>query len=141
MRASRTAWGVLWALALALGPVSCASDRGHPLPRLRGAMVRPDIDEEGLRVLGRDWNANHIRWQLIRHGTPGQTDPLEGYDAWLDGELKRLDAALPHCRKHGLAIVLDLHSPPGGTVWPGSYFGTNGGLFSDRKAQDKFMEV
>ena len=38
---------------------------GHDLPRLRGAMVSPDIDEAGLRTLGKDWNANLIRWQLV----------------------------------------------------------------------------
>ncbi|HNQ88068.1 MAG TPA: hypothetical protein PKM73_05590 [Verrucomicrobiota bacterium] len=31
-------------------------------------MISPDIDAAGLRVLGRDWNANLIRWQLIRRG-------------------------------------------------------------------------
>ena len=31
--------------------------KGHALPRLRGAMVSPNIDPAGLRVLGGDWKA------------------------------------------------------------------------------------
>lgn len=120
-----------------LGPMF----KGHPLPRLRGAMIAPQIDESGLRVLGRDWNANLIRWQLIRHGRPGQPSSLEDYDAWLEGELKRLDAALPHCEQFGIYVVVDLHSPPGGKATVSGYVGSDDRLFTDRKAQDKFVEV
>jgi hypothetical protein len=65
---------------------------GHGLPRLRGAMISPDIDAAGLRVLGREWKANLIRWQLIRRGRAGQPSTLEDYDAWLESELKKLAA-------------------------------------------------
>jgi endoglucanase len=115
--------------------------KGHDLPRLRGAMVGPNIDEAGLRTFGRDWKANLIRWQLIRHGRPGQPSSLADYDAWLDGELKRLDAALEHCEKYGLFVVVDLHSPPGGKATASSYIGSDDRLFADRKAQDKLVEV
>lgn len=113
----------------------------HGLGRLRGAMVGPDIDEAGLRTLGREWNANLIRWQLIRYMPDRRPPPLEAYDAWLDGELSRLDRVLPWCRKYGLMVALDLHSPPGGGVTPAGYIGSDAGLFSDRAAQKKFVEV
>jgi endoglucanase len=117
------------------GPIPLA----HDLPRLRGAMVGPQIDEAGLRKLGREWNANLVRWQLIRHGRPGEPSSLEDYDAWLDGELERLDRALPHCEKYGLLVALDLHSPPGGKATVSGYVGSDDRLFSDRAVQDRFV--
>jgi hypothetical protein len=122
-------------------PAPGVAYKGHPLPRLRGAMVGPHIDEDGLRTLGRDWNANLIRWQLIRHGRPGQPSSLDDYDAWLEGELKRLDAALPQCEKYGLYVVVDLHSPPGGKATVSGYCGSDDRLFTDRAVQDKFVDV
>lgn len=114
---------------------------GHDLPRLRGAMISPDIDAAGLRVLGREWNANLIRWQLIRRGRAGQPSSLEDYDAWLEGELKKLDAALPLCREIGLYVVVDLHSPPGGKGTSGGYVGSDDRLFTDPACQAKFVQV
>lgn len=114
---------------------------GHDLPRLRGAMISPDIDAAGLRVLGREWNANLIRWQLIRRGRAGQPSTLEDYDAWLESELKRLDAALPLCRETGLYVVVDLHSPPGGKGTSGGYVGSDDRLFTDPACQAKFVQV
>ncbi len=55
--------------------------------------------------------------------------------------MKRLDAVLPLCEKYGVLVVVDLHSPPGGKPTAGGYFGSDGGLFSDRQAQGKFVEV
>jgi endoglucanase len=110
-------------------------------PRMRGAMVSPNIDAEGLRVLGRDWNANLIRWQLIRHGRPGEAVSMDDYDAWLEGELKKLDAALPRCEEHGLRVVVDLHSPPGGRATVSGYVGSDDRLFSDPACQQHFVTV
>jgi hypothetical protein len=115
--------------------------RGHDLPRLRGVMVSPDIDPEGLRVLGQEWGANLVRWQLVRHATPGTRPPLETYDAWLETELRKLDAALPWCARYGLYVVVDLHSPPGGRAIAGGYVAANDGLFADPRAQAKLVEV
>ena len=115
--------------------------RPADLPRLRGAMVSPRIDEDGLRTLGRDWKANCMRWQLIRHGRPGEPSSLGDYDDWLAGELERLDAALPRCEKYGLLVVVDLHSPPGGKATVSGYVGSDDRLFTDRAAQEKFIDV
>jgi len=118
-------------------PVAGPMFTGRTLPRLRGAMIGPHIDEEGLRTFGRDWNANLIRWQLIRHRRATTDD----YDEWLEGELQRLDAGLPLCEKCGLMVAVDLHSPPGGKATVSGYIGTDDRLFTDRKMQDKFVEV
>ena len=115
--------------------------KGHTLPRLRGAMISPGIDAESLRVLGQEWNANLIRWQLIRSGRPDQGPALDTYDTWLEGELKRLDAALPLCEKYGLLVVVDLHSPPGGKGTAGGYMGSDARLFTDPSCQERFVEV
>ena len=122
-------------------PAPGVAFKGHDLPRLRGAMIGPHIDEDGLRTLGRDWNGNLIRWQLIRHGRPGQPSSLADYDTWLEGELKRLDAALPLCQRYGIYVAVDLHSPPGGKATISGYVGSDHGLFTDRSVQDKFVEV
>ncbi len=115
--------------------------KGHDLPRLRGVMIATTIDEQGLRVLGEQWNANLIRWQLIRSVPPGRKTPLAEYDTWLEGELKKLDAAIPLCRSFGLKIALDLHSPPGGKRTISGYIGSDDALFTDRLAQAKFVGV
>ena len=70
--------------------------KGHDLPRLRGAMVSPDIDEAGLRVLGQEWNANLVRWQLVRREKIDNPLDLVAYDRWLQSALKQLDAAKSH---------------------------------------------
>ena len=114
---------------------------GHSMPRLRGAMVSPNLDEAGLQVLGRDWNANLIRWQLIRHERPGQPLSLADYDRWLEGELQRIDTLLPACEKFGVYVAIDLHSPPGGKPTNGGYVGSDARLFTDRACQDKLVEV
>lgn len=117
--------------------------KGHDLPRLRGMQVSLDLGEEDLRVLGREWNANVVRLQLVRRGEQAKGDlrDLVAYDRWLEGELDRLDAALRLCEKHGLMAVVDLHSPPGGDRTPSGYVGASGGLFTDAACQKKFVEV
>jgi hypothetical protein len=119
----------------ASGPVY----RGHSLPRLRGTMISPDITPDSLRTLGQEWNANVIRWQLVRTNEQAAAQP--DYDKWLEGELARLDAALPYCRKYGLMVVLDLHSPPGGSASAGGYAAADADMFSDKGCQAKLVEV
>ena len=115
-------------------PVTGAPFTGHNEPRLRGVMIHPDIDAASLRVLGRDWKANLIRWQLIRNETSSD------YDTWLETALKKLDVALPVCAEVGLRVVVDLHSPPGGKLILGAgYAGADDRLFTDKACQDKFV--
>ena len=122
-------------------PVAGPMYKGHSLPRLRGTMVGSDIDAAGLKVLGRDWNANLIRWQLIRSAKDGASNLGSDYEEWLASALKRFDAILPACEEAGLMVVLDLHSPPGGKATPGGYYGSDDRLFTDPKAQEQFVEV
>jgi hypothetical protein len=122
----------------AAGPIY----RGHDLPRLRGAMVDPDIDPASLRVFGQEWNANLVRWQLVRRQRVRDGADLAAYDRWLQSALKQLDAALPFCQRYGLRVVVDLHSPPGGeNVGGAGYAGSDHGLFTDAACQRKFVEV
>jgi hypothetical protein len=115
--------------------------RGANLPpRLRGAMIPATIDEAGLRTLGHDWNANLVRWQLIRYGPAAKIASAAEFDGWLDREIARLDAALPLCRQYGLRIVLDLHSPWGGKATVSGYVGSDDRLFTDKTCQDHFVE-
>jgi endoglucanase len=122
-------------------PVIGSMFKGHNLPRLRGTMISGNISEESLKVLGCDWNANLVRWQLTRHGRPGQPATIEDYDQWLEGELKRLDAALPLCEKYGIFVVVDLHSPPGGKATQSGYVGSDDRLFTSKMCQEKFIDV
>lgn len=89
--------------------------KGHNLPRLRGVMSPNQFNDEDLRVLGQDWKANVIRWQMTRTwGRPDTDRDLAEYDQWLSAELDDLDKVLEACRRYGLKVVVDLHSPPGG---------------------------
>ena len=108
---------------------------GHPLPRLRGAMISPNVDEQSLRLFGQDWHANLIRWQLVGWRPQGERLDLDAYDAWLNGQLEKLDAALPLCEKYGLYVVVDLHGGPRGPAATGQ------GLFDNQACQDKFVEI
>ena len=71
--------------------------------------------DEDLRVLGVDWNANVIRWQITRNwGRAGTDRDLAEYDRWIDSELEDLDKVLAAAHRYGLKVVVDMHSPPGG---------------------------
>ncbi len=53
-------------------------------------MVGTDITKDDLRVLGGEWKANHVRWQLTWGGfprSPADKGDLAAYDAWLEGAL------------------------------------------------------
>ncbi len=89
--------------------------RGHGLPRLRGVMSPHTFREEDLRVLGLEWNANVIRWQMTRNwGRAGTDRDLAEYDRWLESELEDLDRVLAAGLRYGLKVVVDMHTPPGG---------------------------
>ena len=62
--------------------------KGHELPRLRGVMSPNTFHDDDLRILGTEWKANVIRWQLTRNwGKPGTDRDLAEYDLWLDGRI------------------------------------------------------
>ncbi len=122
-------------------PVAGPMYKGHTLPRLRGTMISSSITPESLRVLGGEWHANLIRWQLTRPGRAGESYTEAAYDRWLESELKKLDAALPICEELGIYVVLDLHSPPGGKPTAGGYVGSDAGLFTDPNCQERFVNI
>ncbi len=111
--------------------------KGHDLPRLRGVMSPNVFRDEDMRVLGLEWKANVIRWQLTRNwGRPGTDRDLTEYDRWLDGRLDELDQALAACRKYGIKVVVDLHSPPGGR-----YENSDLAIFNEPIYQDHFVAL
>jgi hypothetical protein len=73
-------------------------------------MVPTEITPDSLRVLGKEWGANLIRWQI--GGTAYKDTGLEtpDFEKALQAELTRFDAILPVCEESGLRVVLDLHS-------------------------------
>lgn len=111
--------------------------KGHSLPRLRGVMSPSQFREEDLRVLGQDWNANLIRWQMVRNwGRAGTDRDLEEYDRWIGGKLDELDSVLDACDRFGIRVVIDLHSPPGGR-----YENNDLAIFNEPVYQDHFVAL
>lgn len=113
--------------------------KGHKVPRLRGAMVSPRVTAEDLRVLGGQWKANHIRYQLTWGGfprSPADKGDLAAYDAWLESMLAHLDELLPVCRELGIAVLIDLHTPPGGRNDANECR-----MFHEKRFQDAFLAV
>ena len=75
--------------------------KGHDLPRLRGVMSPNTFRDEDLRVLGMEWNANLIRWQITRNwGRVGTDRDLDEYDRWFDAELEDLDKVLEAAKRY-----------------------------------------
>lgn len=114
-------------------------DRGHDLPRLRGAMHGPRFVEEDFRALAAEWGANHMRWQLnwvpMRQAEQWATD-LDAYDEWLAGALADCDRAVDLAEELGVLLLLDLHCPPGGRAEGGVCR-----IFQEQRYQDKLLEV
>lgn len=113
--------------------------RGHALPRLRGAMAGRRLGEDDIREFAHSWGGNLLRWQLFEAAR--QDRPLDQYESWLDGELEYLDGVLDWCRKHGVLIALDLHSPPGGEAFSAGYITARGDIFRKPEAQAMFVDV
>ncbi len=111
--------------------------RGHNLPRLRGVMSSNAFSKEDLRVLGQEWKANLIRWQITRNwGQAGTERDLDEYDQWFAKELADLDLALDACQEFGIKVVIDMHSPPGGR-----YENSDLAIFHEPLYQDKFVAL
>jgi hypothetical protein len=113
--------------------------KGHSLPRLRGAMIGSTVDEADLRIFAEKWKGNHVRWQLTWGGfprSPADNGELAAYDAWLEKEMSRMDRLFPLCAKLGIAVLIDLHTPPGGRDDANTCR-----MFQEKRFQDKFLEV
>jgi hypothetical protein len=111
--------------------------KGHKLARLRGVMSPNSFSDEDMRVLGKEWNANVIRWQITRNwGRPGTDRDLPEYDRWIASELDDLDKALAAAQRYGLKVVIDMHSPPGGR-----YENNDVAIFHEPLYQDHFVDL
>lgn len=111
--------------------------KGRDLPRLRGVMSPNVFRDDEMRVLGTEWKANVIRWQITRNwGRSGTDRDLAEYDRWMDGQLDELDKALESCRRYGIKVVVDMHSPPGGR-----YPNKDLAIFNEAKYQDHFVAL
>lgn len=111
--------------------------KGHDLPRLRGVMSPKVFRDEDLRVLGMEWRANVIRWQLTRNwGKSGTERDLVEYDRWLEGKLDELDEVLAAALRYGLKVVVDMHSPPGGR-----YPNKDLAIFNETRYQDHWVAL
>jgi hypothetical protein len=120
-------------------PTQPAARRSDSGPRLRGAMISPRVTADDLRVLAEKWGANHVRWQLMWNGfpqSPADSADEAAYDVWLEGALKHLDDLLPVCKELGIAVLIDLHTPPGGRNAANECR-----IFHEKKWQDKFLQV
>ena len=83
-------------------------------PPLRGVMGPDNYRPEDLDEL-HSWNANLLRWQLKRNWGRSNTErDLKEYTGWFHRKLDELDRVLDHCRKLGIKVIIDLHTPPGG---------------------------
>jgi endoglucanase len=84
----------------------------------------------------RKWNVNIIRYQML----PFEKIPIktrEQFSAWIDIEMKKIDAFLVLVRKYGMKAVLDLQVGPG---TDNSELGSNR-MSWDIKDQDLLIEV
>ncbi|HEX8235308.1 MAG TPA: cellulase family glycosylhydrolase [Abditibacteriaceae bacterium] len=120
-------------------PAQPAPRRINNEHRLRGAMISPNATADDLRVLGKQWGANHVRWQLTWGGfpqSPADSADEAAYDAWLESVLKHVDELLPLCKELGIAVLIDLHTPPGGRNAANECR-----MFQEKKWQDKFLGV
>ncbi|MGL4593719.1 MAG: glycoside hydrolase family 5 protein, partial [Thermoguttaceae bacterium] len=64
---------------------------------------------------------------------------VDEFHAWIDKQCELLDKMLPECKKHGVWVVLDLHTPPGGRLPRKD--GSAMRLFQEKKWQDAFVDV
>lgn len=110
-------------------------NKGHDLPRLRGTMIGSNVTADDLRVLGVEWKANLIRWQLSNNEKSPANEELNTYDLWLEKKLTNLDRLLPECAQSGLLVLIALHTTPGGRDEK-----NRSRLFKEKKYQDKFIK-
>ena len=93
------------------------------MPHLRGVMLPApeNITEADFDQLA-DWGVTLVRFQMTG-GAKGwdSSAPLRsvpGWYRWLDKEMHILDQVLAWADARGILVCVDLHSVPGGRVWP-----------------------
>lgn len=99
------------------------TDRVTRLPQMRGFMSPPiaAITPDDLRDMAA-MGANLLRWQMNAH------EPrLEDWKANILRQLDKLEKFLPLCRELGIAVIIDLHTPPGNRRNSGGTLGTADG--------------
>lgn len=110
--------------------------RGHDLPRLRGVMSPHKFSEKDFEDLAK-WNVNLVRWQITRNwGKANQELDLEDYDRWIEQELNDLDRAADAAYRHGILLVIDIHTPPGGRLEDNTMR-----MFLEKKYQEHFIKL
>ncbi len=90
------------------------SPRLAALPPLRGAMS-PTVYRKGDIDVLASWGGNLLRWQMNAWGHVKSARDLAEFNRWIDRELDTIEQVLDDCERLGLKLVLDLHSPPGGS--------------------------
>lgn len=108
--------------------------RGHAESRLRGCMISPVYDREGLETL-HAWGANLVRFQITRDDNSAEAD-LDAFERRLHKLLGELEKMLPDCERLGIKVVIDLHSPPGGRLPDRSM-----AMFYQQDYADRFVET
>jgi endoglucanase len=99
---------ILYALA---SPLSASAQTTR-----RGMMISGTPDAGSIDAL-RQTGANLARWQLtIPDAAAADAMTLGQYQQWINIQVARVDALLPIFSQHGIQVVLDLHTPPGGYV-------------------------
>jgi hypothetical protein len=108
----------------------------HSSTQFRGVMSPATFRDEDIKTLGMDWNANLIRWQLVNTLPKDKIYSLTKYDDWLNAKLNELDKVLIACKKYGVRVVIDLHSPPGGRDST-----TETSMFYNKTFNDHFISI
>ena len=118
----------------------CAyTDRVRDAPQRRGVMSPArDMTDDDFRTLA-EWGATLLRYQMTDGPKPedGETPEayLGRYREWLGGRLDRLDRyVLPQAVRHGIEVVVDMHTPPGGGDKDGFL------MFRDKAYAGEFVE-
>jgi hypothetical protein len=132
-----TAWQARPLRIIPATPPASPASKGHTEPRLRGVMSPPRFNSQDFADLQK-WNANCIRWQLVNRqwGQSGTDRDLDAYDRWLDGKLDELAQTLDAARAHGIKVVIDMHSPPGGRLGDSSLR-----MVLEKKHQIHFVKI
>ncbi len=122
-------------LSVSLGLFACCDRPWDDC--LRGVNFSIPVSEGDIQILGEEWLANVVRYQMFPDW-PYPVDPvsMEEYDEWLQNEMAEVEQTLEYCSRYGLRVIIDLHWTPGGTTenWETR-------IFYDQVLNDKFISV